>query len=113
MEISSRPMLWSTKLGKPGGRVRHALALELEPPLREVFCGALEHAARKTTISNGSQNRRMEKQKANVERSPLGKTGNERMVARRTWLRQEIFTLHLKFVPDLLPVRHAEALAAA
>lgn len=99
-------MLWSTKLGKPGGRVRHALALALEPPLREVFCGVLEHAARKTTISRGSQSRRMEMQEANAKRSPLGKTGNERMVARRTWLRQEIFTTYLKFARDLLPVRY-------
>ena len=111
METSSRPTLWSTKLGKPGGLVRHALALEL--PLREAFCGVLEHAARKITISKGSQSRRMKTQKANVERSPLGKTGNERMVARRTWLRQEIFTLHLKFVPDLLPVRHVKEPAGA
>jgi len=53
MEISSRPMLWSTKLGKPGGRVRHALALALEPPLREAIMGRIQRGKVECRLSFG------------------------------------------------------------
>src|SRR3954471_17375141 len=95
MEISSRPMLWSTKFGKPGGGGRYApFATTTELPARDdVFCGAPAHAASSTTVSSERASRRMKGKAVNARL----KADDVRMVAGETRNRQEFLINYLKF----------------
>src|SRR5581483_11274157 len=96
MEISSRPMLWSTKLGKPGGGARYAPFATTTPlpEPREDFCGAPAQAASSRTVSSEKASRRMKGTAVNARL----KADDVRMVAGETRKRQEFLTNYLKFV---------------